>query len=113
MHTAAAAAAAAGVAAGSAQQQQLQQPHAAAAMPATTPAAAVATIFYALLQLISLSCAGEVISSAQAPLEVDTQLPLERGDIGEGIGYIGTGQQKGSNTTVSTVYIIVNKIKAI
>ena len=61
--------AAAGVAAGSAQ-QQLQQPNAAAALPATTPAAAVAASFDVLLLLLSLACAGEAISSAQAPLEV-------------------------------------------
>ena len=39
-------------------------------MPATTPAAAVAAVFYVVLLLLSLSCAGEAISSAQAPLEV-------------------------------------------
>ena len=60
-----------GVAAGSTQQQP-QQPTAAAAMPATTPAAAVAAIFAVVPLLLSLSCAGEAICSAQAPLEVGT-----------------------------------------
>ena len=64
--------AAAGVAAGSAQ-QQLQQPTAAAATPATTaPVAAVAAIFAVVPLLLWLSCAGEAISSVQAPLEVGT-----------------------------------------
>ena len=86
------------MAAGSAQQQQLQQPTA-AAMPATTLPGAVAAIFYAVLQLLSLSCAGEVMSSAKAPLEVGIQLTLERSDIGVSFGYLATGRQKGSNTT--------------
>ena len=50
-------------------------------------------------QLLSLLCAGEVISSAQAPLDAGIQLALERGDIGVGFGYLATGQQKGSKTT--------------
>ena len=64
--------AAADGASGSAQ-QKLQQPTAAAGMPGSTPAAAaVATIFDVLQLLLSPSCAGEAISSAQAPLEVGT-----------------------------------------
>ena len=63
--------AAAAVAAGSAL-QQLQQPAAAVTMPTTTPAAAVPAIFYVVALLLSLSCSGEAISSAQAPLGVGT-----------------------------------------
>ena len=44
----------------------------AAAMPATTPAAAVADILAVVSLLLSFSCAGEALSSAQAPLEVGT-----------------------------------------
>ena len=60
-------------------QQQLPQPTAAAAMPATTtttttttPAAAVVAAIFEVVLLLSLSCAGEIVSSAQAPLEVGT-----------------------------------------
>ena len=68
---------------------------AAAAVPATTLAAAVAPIFYVVLQLLSLSCVGEVVSSAQAPLEVCVQLALERGDTGYWVlgNWAAKGQQ--------------------
>ena len=73
-------------------------------MPATTPAAAVAAIFYVVLQLLSLSYAGEVVSSAQAPLGVGVQLALERGDLGVGIGYLATGQQKAAIRRTTVYY---------
>ena len=41
-------------------------------MLGSTPTAAVAVIFAVVLLLLSLSCAGEAISSAQASLEVGT-----------------------------------------
>ena len=76
-------------------------------MSGYTPAAAVAAIFAVVPLLLSLSCAGEAIFSAQASLKVgQVQLAVNRCGIGVGVGYSATGEIKGNNT-------IVNNVKAI